>query len=138
MAAQSKQSPTAGPPQGTASPMRTTNARGKIEVSTQAIATVAARALADSYGVVGIAAKRSRPGRVDVLRDDHYARGVDVRFGQDHVTVELNVVLEYGLRITNIAHNIMSNVKFAVERTFNINVVRVNVNVLAVRLSKEE
>jgi uncharacterized alkaline shock family protein YloU len=107
---------------------------GKVEIAPQAVATVAGRAVANSYGVVGIAARRPRLASVELLTPEHYHRGVYVRFGRDHVTIELYVVLEYGLRITTIAHNIMQNVKFAVERTLGLRVVQVNVNVQALRV----
>ena len=110
--------------------------QGKIEVSARAIATVAGRAVADSYGVVGIAARRPRFGGVEILTPEHYSRGVDVRFEKDHVRIDLYVVLEHGLRITTIAHNIMANVKFAVERTLGLRVVQVNVNVQGLRVSE--
>ncbi len=109
--------------------------KGKIEVSPRAIATVAGRAVASSYGVVGIAARRPRFMSVELLSPEHYSRGVDVHFGHDHVIIDLYVVLEHGLRITTIASNIMSSVKFAVERTLGLRVVQVNVNVQALRVS---
>jgi uncharacterized alkaline shock family protein YloU len=118
-------------------PMVGVGRSGKIEVSPRAIATVAGRAVANSYGVVGIAARRPRLGSVELLPAEHYHRGVEVRFVRDHVTIDLYVVLEHGLRITTIAHNIMANVRFAVERTLGLRVVRVNVNVQALRVSRE-
>jgi uncharacterized alkaline shock family protein YloU len=122
------------PPNAVASTAR----RGKIEVSSRAIATIAGRAVAECYGVVGIAARYPRPGAMELLPPEHYGRGVVVRFGDDHVIIDLFVVLEYGLRITEIAHNIMENVKFSVERTLGLHVVRVNVNVQALRVSPDE
>ncbi len=112
--------------------------QGKIEIAPQAIATVAGRAVANSYGVVGIAARHPRLASVELLDPEHYNRGVYVRFGRDHVIIDLYVVLEHGLRITAIAHNIMQNVKFAVERTLGLRVVQVNVNVQALRVSQPE
>ncbi len=108
---------------------------GKIAIAPQAIATVAGRAVANSYGVVGIAARRPRLVSVELLIPERYTRGVYVRFSRDHVVIDLYVVLEYGLRITTIAQNIMQNVKFAVERTLGLRVVQVNVNVQALRVS---
>ena len=110
--------------------------QGKIEIAPQAIATVAGRAVANSYGVVGIAARHPRLASVELLSPEHYNRGVYVHFGRDHVIIDLYVVLEHGLRITAIAHNIMQNVKFAVERTLGLRVVQVNVNVQALRVSQ--
>jgi uncharacterized alkaline shock family protein YloU len=126
-----------GAPSAPASPAPGGSLRqGKIEVSARAIATVAGRAVADSYGVVGIAARRPRFAGVEILTPEHYSRGVDVRFEKDHVRIDLYVVLEHGLRITTIAHNIMANVKFAVERALGLRVVQVNVNVQGLRVSE--
>ena len=80
---------------------------GRIEVSTRAISTVAGRAVAQCYGVVGIAARHPRFTTVETLPPEHYGRGVEVRFVDDHVSIDLYVVLEHGLRISEIAHNIM-------------------------------
>jgi uncharacterized alkaline shock family protein YloU len=110
---------------------------GKIEVSSRAIATIAGRAVSQCYGVVGVAAKHPRLSMVETLSPENYGRGVDVRFMHDHVTIDLYVVLEHGLRISEIAHNIMQSVKFAVERTLGLRVVEVNVNVQALRVSKD-
>lgn len=110
---------------------------GKIEVAPRAIATVAGRAVAECYGVVGIAARHSRWGTVELLTLEHYGRGVEVRFADDHITIDLHVVLEHGLRITEIAHNIMTSVKFAVERALGLRVVRINVNVQGLRVSTD-
>lgn len=108
---------------------------GKIEVTPRAIATLAGRAVAGCYGVVGIAARRSRrPGLVELLPPEHYGRGVEVRFSGDAIIIDVHVVLEHGLRITEIAHNIMASVKFAVERPLGLRVVSVNVNVQALRV----
>lgn len=109
--------------------------QGKIEVSPRAIATIAGRAVSECYGVVGIAAHRPRFGTVEILAPEDYRRGVEVRFADDHITIDVYVVLEHGLRITEIAHNIMENVKFAVERTLGLRVVRINVNVQALRVN---
>jgi uncharacterized alkaline shock family protein YloU len=109
---------------------------GKIEVSAQAIATVAGRAVAACYGVVGIAARRTRFGRLEVLPPEEYGRGVEVRFISDHVAIELYVVMEYGLRIAEVARNVIRDVKYAVEHTIGLPVVEVNVNVQGLRVEE--
>lgn len=111
---------------------------GKIEVSAQAIATVAARAAAECYGVVGIASRRASLGGVELLPPARYDRGVDVRFTHDHVTIEVYVVMEYGLRISEIARNLIKDVKYAVESALGLHVVEVNVNVQGLRVSERE
>jgi uncharacterized alkaline shock family protein YloU len=107
---------------------------GKIEVAPRAIASIAGRAVAESYGVVGIAARHPRVVGVELLSPDHYGRGIEVHFTNDHITIDLYLVLEHGLRITEIAHNVMSNVKFAVEHALGLQVVWINVNVQDLRV----
>jgi uncharacterized alkaline shock family protein YloU len=109
--------------------------RGKIEVSPQAIGTIAGRAVIECYGVVGMASKRLRGGAAELLPPERYHQGVGVQFEGDQIIIELYVVVEYGLRISEIAHNIMSSVKFAVEKMLGVPVVQVNVNVQGLRVS---
>ncbi len=108
---------------------------GKIEVSARAIATIAGRAVAECYGVVGVATSRSRLGGLEILAPDQYARGIEVRFVDDHVAIQVYVVLEYGLRISEIARNLIKDVKYAVEHTLGLPVVEVNVNVQGLRVN---
>jgi uncharacterized alkaline shock family protein YloU len=108
--------------------------RGKIEVAPRAIASIAGRAVAETYGVVGIAARHPRVVGVELLSPEHYGRGIEVHFTNDHITIDLYLVLEHGLRITEIAHNVMSNVKFAVEHALGLQVVQINVNVQDLRI----
>ena len=109
--------------------------RGKIEVSAQAIASVAGRATTECYGVVGIAARHPRFTTLELVTPQRYRRGIEVRFVQDHVAIEVSVVFEYGLRISEIARNLMKDVKYAVEQALGLRVVEVNVHVQGLRVS---
>ncbi|HEY8322980.1 MAG TPA: Asp23/Gls24 family envelope stress response protein [Ktedonobacterales bacterium] len=107
---------------------------GRVEVSAHAIATIAAQAATECYGVAGIASRRPRLGAVQRLAPADYARGVEVRFAQDHVVIDLWLILEHSLRVVEVAHNVMVIVKYAVEQALGLHVVEVNVNVQALRV----
>ena len=128
---------TASPgPNGSGSLSVTDGSRtGRIEVSPRAIAHIASRATQQSYGVVGLAPRHGRPGWVELLHRDEAHKGVEVTFPDGRVLIELYVVIEYGTRISEVARNIMSNVKFAVESALGVSVVQVNVNVQDIRVS---
>lgn len=111
---------------------------GKIEVSLDVIASLAGRAVAQCYGVVGMAPHRLKDGIAEILRQEDYHRGVQVRRENDAIIIDLFVVVEYGTRISEVARNIMSNVKFAVEKALGIPVAQVNVNVQGLRVSSED
>lgn len=102
---------------------------GRIEVLPNAIHSIAVRAITECYGVVGITAPRLHNGRAMLLSPEQGNQGVRVRVVDEQIIIDVYVALEYGLRITEIAQNIMSSVKFSVENMLGTPVSQVNVNV---------
>lgn len=117
--------------------MSETHDRGRIEVLPTAVATIANHAVLNSYGVVGMASKNRVNGLVQILRPDS-KRGVDVHIDEDQITIDLYVVIEYGVRIAQVAQNIMSSVKFSVERAIGVPVTSINVHVQGLHVSDRE
>ena len=110
---------------------------GKIEILPNAIHSIAVQAVCVCYGVVGIASPRLRNGQAVLLTDEQSNQGVQVRLVNDQIILEIYVVLEYGLRISEIAHNVMSSVKYATEKMLGVPVAQVNVNVQGLRQEKK-
>ena len=110
---------------------------GKIEILPNAIHSIAVQAVCECYGVVGIASPRLRNGQAVLLTDERSNQGVQVRLVNDQIILEIYVVLEYGLRISEIAHNVMSSVKYATEKMLGVPVAQVNVNVQGLRQEKK-
>lgn len=108
---------------------------GRIQVSPTAIKSIAAAAVLECYGVVGIAGKRIKHGRAQLLDEGSYGRGIVVTIENVMVILDVYVVVEYGTRISEVAHNIMSSVGATVRRTLGETPVRVNVNVQGLRIS---
>jgi uncharacterized alkaline shock family protein YloU len=109
---------------------------GRVEITPGAVASLAARAVGECYGVVGLASRHSRPALAELLRKEESSKGVEVTITSDRVVIDLYVILEYGTRIATVAENIMSNVKFAVEQALGTPAVEVNVNVQGIRVSE--
>ena len=110
-------------------PQQGTRPRGKIDILPNAIHTIATQATSECYGVVGIAAPRLHNGQAILLPAEQCSKGVQVRVVNDQIIIEVYVILEYGLRMSEIAHNIMSSVKFSIEKMLDIPVAQVNVNI---------
>jgi len=108
---------------------------GRIEVSPAAVAGLAGAAVFECYGVVGMSRPTLYSGLAEVLQREHFRRGVQVRIVEQKIVVDLYVVLEYGVRISEVAHNIMENVKFRVEKALGVPISEVNVHVQGLRLS---
>lgn len=107
---------------------------GKIEISPTAIASIASQAVLSSYGVVGIAPRNLMSGLAELLYRNS-KRGVEVKLVDNQIVIDVYVVLEYGTRISTVAHNIMSSVKFSVEKALGVPVSQVNVHVQGLRVS---
>jgi uncharacterized alkaline shock family protein YloU len=119
--------------------MTTLTQLGKIEVSSVAVARIASHAVLESYGVVGMAATNfvDGLGLAELLTPCTSHRGIDVQLRDGQIIIDLYVIVEYGTRISEVAHNIMSAVRFHVEKALGTSVTQVNVHVQGVRVSRE-
>jgi uncharacterized alkaline shock family protein YloU len=80
-----------------------------------------------------MAARGLRDGVAELLRRESVDRGVEVVEVQGGLAIDLYVIVQYGMRISEVAHNLQETVKFEVERAVSVPVVEVNVNVQGVR-----
>jgi uncharacterized alkaline shock family protein YloU len=108
---------------------------GRIEILPSAIAGIAAQAVLECYGVVGMVTPNPGIGLVQILRRDYSRRGVEVKIVEQQIIIDLYVVIEYGTRISEVARNIMENVKFAVEKVLGVPIAEVNVHVEGLRVN---
>ncbi len=106
---------------------------GRIEVFPSAVGAIAAHAALRCYGITGMAARGLRDGVAELLRRENVDRGVEVVETDGGLAIDVFVIVQYGIRITEVAHNLQETVKFEVERSVNVPVVQVNVNVQGVR-----
>lgn len=107
---------------------------GRIEISPHAIGTIAGEAVLRCYGVVGMASKNLIGGIADLLQPDRWGRGVDVQVHDGQVVVDLYVIIQYGTRISEVAHGVMNGVRYALEQALGIPVAEVNVHVQGLRM----
>jgi uncharacterized alkaline shock family protein YloU len=108
---------------------------GKVEVSPEAIANIAAQAIMErAYGVVGLAARRLRGGKAEMLKPDNYREGIQIRYNGDEIILDLYVIMEYPIRVSEAAHTVMTTVKSEVEKHLGRPLGEVNVNVQGLRL----
>jgi len=106
---------------------------GRIEVFPSAVAAIAGHAAMRCYGISGMAGRGLRDGVAVLLRRENVDRGVDVVESEGGLAIDIYVIVQYGVRISEVAHNLQETVKFEVERSVNVPVTQVNVNVQGVR-----
>jgi uncharacterized alkaline shock family protein YloU len=114
--------------------MRIENELGYIELSRKAIADIAADTAMQCYGLVGMAHQRGRDGLIEILTRERLSKGVGVSFDDEgKLAIDLYVIVEQTIKVSVVADNIISAVKYNVERQTGLKVKRVTVNVVSVR-----
>ena len=89
---------------------------GQIVIDTDVIATYAGSVAVECFGIVGMAAVSMKDGLVKLLRKDSLKHGISVTITEDNrIRLNFHVIVAYGVNISTIADNLVSNVKYKVE-----------------------
>jgi uncharacterized alkaline shock family protein YloU len=109
---------------------------GQIDISNDVIATVAGGAAVDCYGIIGMASKKQfKDGIAEILRKENFTKGVIVRQEEEEVHIDMYIIVSYGTKISEVAHNVQSKVKYTLDKTVGIAVDSVNIFVQGVRVT---
>ncbi len=101
---------------------------GGIDISIDAIASVAGNAVLECYGVVGLASKSSiKDNILELLKAEEYNKGVYARKTQKGYEVDLYVSCAFGVKIPEVLSEVQKKVKYVLETTFGIKILAVNV-----------
>lgn len=110
---------------------------GRVEIANGAIATIVHEAVLSCYGIVALAPRSLTAAigrRLGISSDAH---GIRIDVEDNRVSIELSVVMEYGIPIFTVASNVMEAVKFQVERVLGMEVERVDVYVDGLHVSQD-
>jgi len=112
------------------------NENGNVTIDDQAFATLAGLAAMECYGVVGMASKNATEGIFELLKREQITKGIKVNAIEDKISIDLYIVLQYGVKISVVADNIISRIKYSVETFSGVSVDNVNIFVQGVRVQK--
>lgn len=107
-------------------------ALGRVSVASEAVAQIVGHTAAECYGVVGMAG-HSRLSRL--LARERLTRGIEVEARDGGLVIDLHVVVEYGLKLAEVAAAVRSRVTYEVERQTGLDVASVEVHIDDVRRS---
>ncbi|MBQ0915665.1 Asp23/Gls24 family envelope stress response protein [Streptomyces sp. RM99] len=118
--------------------------RGRTTIADVVVAKIAGMAARDVRGVHALGGGSARAmgsmrERMPGAGSGRSAtRGVSVEVGELQAAVDLEIVVDYGVPITDVAGEVRENVVSAVERMAGREVVEVNITVSDVKLPDEE
>ncbi|GAB4267284.1 Asp23/Gls24 family envelope stress response protein [Thermincola potens] len=108
---------------------------GNVNISEEVIATIAGAAAVECYGIVGMAARKLKDGIAQLLGREDLTKGVQVKLEGSQVTVDLYIIVSYGVNIAEVAKNVMERVKYSLSKYTDLETRAINVNVQGVRVS---
>lgn len=113
-----------------------TNENGTISVNHEVVSRIASVAASECYGLVGMASK-NKHGMFELLSRQNDFKGIEVSIDEDnHITIEMSVIIQYGTKISAVAENIIDTVKYYVESQTGFKVKHVGISVQGVRVQK--
>lgn len=111
---------------------------GRVTITNDVIATIAGGTAVNCYGIVGMASKSQiRDGIAEILKKENYSRGIVVRQEKDDLHIDMYIIVSYGTKISEVAHNVQSQVKYTLNQTLGLPVHSVNIYVQGVRVMKD-
>lgn len=107
-----------------------------IKISDDVVAVIAGVAVSEVPGVSGMAGGFAG-GISEVLSGKkNMSKGIKVEVGEKETKIDVNIIVEYGTRIPDVAFEIQNRVKKAVETMTGLTVLEVNVHVQGVSTEK--
>lgn len=106
-----------------------------IKIADDVVAVIAGMAVSEIQGVANMAGGFAG-GISEVLSGKkNFAKGIKVDVGEKETKIDVNIIVEYGTRIPDVAYEIQTKVKKAVETMTGLKVLEVNVHVQGVNIN---
>ncbi len=104
---------------------------GTIEISQSYFSRLIGHAASSCFGVAGMANSNARQGLRSMLfkKGIYLDKGVSVRNDGYGISIDLHIIVTYGLNISAIVKSIVNKVRYTVEEATGLSVNKVNVYV---------
>ena len=108
---------------------------GIITIDQEVIAKYAGSVAVECFGIVGMAAVSMKDGLVKLLKKESLTKGIQVGISDENkITLNFHVVVAYGVSISAVTDNLISNVKYKVEEFTGMSVDKINIYIEGVRV----
>lgn len=107
-----------------------------IKIADDVVATIAGKAASEVAGVYSMSGGFAG-GISEVFGKKSYTKGIKVDTTEKDLKIDVNIIVEYGARIPDVAYEIQNRVKKAIESMTGLNVAEVNVHVQGVNTESQ-
>lgn len=116
--------------------LKVVSSGGTVYISENVIANIAGSAVMECYGLIGMASRKQlKDGIAELIGKENLRRGIEVQQGEDGLQVNLHIIVSYGTKISEVASNVQSKVKYVLQEMLGLQVGSVNVFVQGVRVT---
>ena len=109
-----------------------------IKIADDVVAVIAGKAASEVSGVFGMSGGFAGGISEVFSGKKNFAKGIKVEAGEKETKIDVNIIVEYGARIPDVAFEIQNRVKKAVETMTGLNVSSVNVHVQGVNIPEDK
>ena len=109
-----------------------------INISDEVVATIAGIAVSDVPGVFAMAGGFAGGIQEVFSGKKNLSKGIKAEIEGNDAKIDVNIIVNYGVRIPDVAFDIQTKVKKSVENMTGLNVEEVNVHVQGVNVEKTE
>ena len=109
---------------------------GSVKIADEVVAIIAGLAAAEVKGVAGMSGGIVG-GIAEFVGKKNPSKGVRVEVGEKEAAVDLFVIVEFGVKIPEVAREVQRNVKKSIEAMTGLSVVEINVHIQGVALPQE-
>lgn len=106
-----------------------------IRIADDVVASIAGKAVSEIQGVANMAGGFAGGISEALSGKKNFAKGIKVDVGEKETKIDVNIIVEYGTRIPDVAYEIQTKVKKAVETMTGLKVIEVNVHVQGVNIN---
>lgn len=110
---------------------------GAVKIADDVVAIIAELAAKEVKGVYAMSGGIA-DSITEILGKKNPSKGVKVEVGEKEAAIDLYIVVDYGVRIPDVAYQIQENVKKAVETMTGLSVVEVDIHIQGVNMEKEQ
>lgn len=110
------------------------NGNGQILVDKEVIARCAGASAVECFGIVGMASINVKDGLAKLLKVENLSHGVNVDFDDNRVSINMHIIVSYGVNIPSVCQNLLETVKYRVEEMTGLEVITVNIFVDGIRV----
>ncbi len=109
---------------------------GVVKIADEVIAVCVLNSTLKTKGVYCLSGGLTDSLSKNLLGKDPLYKGIKINQGEDGVIIDISVVVDYGIKIPDVAWNIQENVKKEVEDIIEITVNAVNIHVTGVHFQE--